>query len=63
MSLQDWLWSNVTVMGVIMHQQLPWRIYFPFLCWNLWLARNERIFENHSQSQHSLVLITVQDAT
>ena len=35
MPLQAWLWSNATANSVILHQQLPWKIYFPFLCWNL----------------------------
>lgn len=50
MTLQAWLQSNATAVGAIMHQQLPWNIYFHFLCWNLWLARNERIFKNQSRS-------------
>ena len=40
-----------------------WRIYFPFTCWKLWLARNERIFKNQSRSQHSLLYSSVQAAT
>ena len=55
--------SNATANNVILHQQLPWKIYFLFLCWNLWLAKNEQIFKNQSQSQHSLVYTTMQAAT
>ena len=33
---------------VIMPRQLPWTVYFPFTCWKLWLACNERIFKNQS---------------
>ena len=43
--------------------QLPWRIYFPYLCWNLWLARNDRIFNNQSRSQPGLVHSSVDVAT
>ena len=40
----------------------PWQVYFPFTCWKLWLARNERIFTNKSRSQHSLIYSSVQAA-
>ena len=33
--------------------------YFPFLCWHLWLARNEHIFHNQSSSQNRLIYKTV----
>lgn len=48
MPLQAWLRSNATAVGVILHMQLPWNIYFPFLYWHLWLVRNKRIFKNQS---------------
>ena len=44
LSLQDWLCSNATTEWSTLPQYLPWRILFLFLCWNLWLARNEGIF-------------------
>ena len=62
LSLQDWLRSNATANQSILHHQLPWRIYFPFLCWNLWLASNERIFKHQSRSQHSLIHSSIQIA-
>ena len=40
---------------LILCHQLPWKIYFPFLYWHLWLVRNERIFNNQSCSQYRLV--------
>ena len=40
----------------------PWQVQFPFTCWKLWLARNDRIFSNKSRSQHSLVYSAVQAA-
>ena len=43
--------------------QLPLRIYFPFLCWNLWLGRNDCIFNDQSRSQPSLVHSFVNAAT
>lgn len=58
--LQSWLQTNATSDRVILHQQLPWNVYFPFLCWHLWLARNKCIFKNQSRSQHRLVHKTVQ---
>ena len=63
LSLQDWLRSNATVDKIILHLQLPWCTYFPFLCWNLWLAKNDRIFKHQSRSQHSLIHSPVQVAT
>lgn len=63
MPLQEWLRRNATAERVVMHQRLSWKIYFPFLCWNLWLARNEQIFKNQSRSQHGLVHIMIQAAT
>ena len=47
----------------ILPHQLLWRTYFPFTCWKLWFARNERIFKNHSRSQHSLLYSSVQAST
>ena len=44
MPLQECLRCNATGVAVILPHQLLWRIYFPFLCWNLWLVRNDRIF-------------------
>ena len=47
LSLQNWLHTNATSDFLIFHYQLPWKSYFPFLCWNLWLARNEQsCFQN-----------------
>ena len=43
--------------------QPPWKVYFPFICWKLWLAQNERIFKNQSRSQHSLIYSSVQAVT
>ena len=48
--LQTWLQTNTTSATLILYHQLPWKIYFPFLCWRLWLARNERIFNSQSHS-------------
>ena len=49
MPLQAWLRSNATADSVILHQQLPWKIYFPFLCWNLWLPEmNVFLRTNHN---------------
>ena len=49
MPLQAWLRSNATADSVILHQQLPWKIYFPFLCWNLWLPKmNVFLRTNHN---------------
>ena len=36
------------------------RFSFAFLCWQLWLVRNERIFQNQSSSQSYLVHKVVQ---
>ena len=63
LSLQDWLRSNATTERSTLPQYLPWRILFPFLCWNLWLARNEGIFWHQSRSQHSLIHSSIQAAT
>ena len=63
MPLQDWLRYNATLDRTILPHQLLWQTYFPFTCWKLWLARNERIFKNHSRSQHSLLYSSVQAAT
>ena len=63
LSLWEWLWSNATVDTTILHLQLPWSIYFPFHCWNLRLAKNERIFRQQSRSQHNLIYTTVQATT
>ena len=60
--LQSWLQTNATGKAVILHQQLPRKICFPFLCWHLWLAQNKRIFHNQSRSQHRLIYKTVQAA-
>ena len=49
--LQIWLQTNTKSDTLILHHQLPWKMYFTFLCWHLWLARNERIFNNQSHSQ------------
>ena len=62
LSLQDWLCSNATAELSILPQQLPWHILFHFLCWNLWLARNERIFRHQSRSQHNFIHSSIQVA-
>ena len=61
--LQEWLRRNTTMEGTLLPHHLPWQVYFPFTCWKLWLARNERIFKAHSRSQHSLVFSSIQVAT
>ena len=63
MPLQAWLRSNATGNAVMSPTQLPWRVYFPFLCWNLWLVRNDRIFNNQSRSQQGLVHSSMNAAT
>ena len=63
LSLQNWLHTNATSNSIIFHYQLPWRINFTFLCWHLWLARNERIFKNQSCSQNHIIHKVVQCAT
>ena len=63
LSLQDWLRSNATQNIVILPQQIPWSVYFPFTCWNIWLARNERTFKGQSRSQHSLIYSSMQATT
>ena len=63
MPLQDWLRYNATLERAILPHLIPWRIFFPFNCWKLWLAHNERIFNHQSRSQHSLLYSSVQVAT
>ena len=63
MLLQDWQRCNATADRDILPHHLPWNVYFPFMCWKLWLAQNERVFKNESRSQHSLIYATVQAAT
>ena len=58
--LQSWLQIDATGVVVILNLQLPWKIYFPFLCWHLRLARNERIFHNQSSSQNQLIYKMIQ---
>ena len=48
--LREWLQSSATADITILNLQLTWSIYFPFHCWNLWLAKNERIFRQQSRS-------------
>ena len=48
---------------VILTHHLPWNVYFPFTCWKLWLAQNERIFKNESRSQHSLIYASMHATT
>ena len=57
--LQEWLKTNVTVDRISLPHQPPWQVYFPFTCWKLWLARNERIFKKKSRSQLSLFYSSV----
>ena len=63
MPLQNWLQYNATLERAILPHLIPWRVFFPFTCWKLWLARNERIFNHQSRSQHSLLHSAVQAAT
>ena len=63
MPLQNWLRYNATLKRAILPHLIPWRVFFPFTCWKLWLARNERIFNHQSHSQHSLLHSSVQAAT
>ena len=63
MPLQDWLRCNATKTATVRPQQIPWQVYFTFTCWNIWLARNERIFRDQSRSQHSIIYSSVQAAT
>ena len=60
MTLQDWLRCNATKNVVILPYQIPWHVYFPFPCWNIWLARNGRIFSDQSRSQHNIIYSSVQ---
>ena len=62
LSLQNWLHTNATSNSIIFHYQLPWKIYFTFLCWNLWLARNECIFKKQSYPQDQIIQKVVQCA-
>ena len=50
MLLQDWSRYNATTTIVILPHQIPWHVYFPFTCWNIWLAHNGRIFRDQSRS-------------
>ena len=43
--------------------QLPWKMYFTFLCWHLWLGRNEHTFNNQSHFQSQIIHKAVQFAT
>ena len=63
MPSQAWLRSNAIGDAVMSPTQLPWWIYFPFLCWNLWLARNYCIFNNQSRSQQGIVHSSINAAT
>ena len=60
--LQNCLHTNAILGSLIFHHQLPWKIYFPFLCWHLGLARNECIFKNKSCSQNRIIHKVVQCA-
>ena len=61
--LQSWLYTNASMDTLILCHQLPWKIYFPILCWHLWWARNERIFNNQSCFQYQIIHKVVQCAT
>ena len=55
MPLQNWLRYNATLERAILPHLIPWRVFFLFTCWKLWLAHNERIFNHQFRSQHSLL--------
>ena len=61
--LQPWLKTNSTSDNILPRHKLPWKVLFSFLCWHLWLARNEHIFHNQSSSQPRLFHKAVQLAT
>lgn len=48
--LQPWLETNSTSDNILSGHKLPWKVLFSFLCWYLWLVRNEQIFHNQSSS-------------
>ena len=60
---QEWLRRNTTIDWASLPHHLPWRVYFPFTRWKLWLTRNERIFKTQSRSQYSLIFSSVQTVT
>ncbi|KAI8541442.1 hypothetical protein RHMOL_Rhmol08G0061000 [Rhododendron molle] len=40
-------WLKLNCETKILHQSgIPWRIVFPFTCWNIWLLRNKTLFQN-----------------
>ena len=61
--LQDWLHSNAALERPTLPHLIRWKVFFPFTCWKLWLARNERIFSHQSITQHSLLYSLVQADT
>ena len=61
--LQDWLQENANSERTTHPYLIPWKVLFSFTCWKLWLARNERIFNHKSITQHALLHSSVQAAT
>uniref|UniRef100_A0A803MRR9 Reverse transcriptase domain-containing protein n=1 Tax=Chenopodium quinoa TaxID=63459 RepID=A0A803MRR9_CHEQI len=50
--LQEWLFSNLTHSPPTSADVLlPWKTYFSFILWKLWLNRNDCIFNQFNQSR------------
>ena len=61
--LQGWLQSNANSERSTHPHLIPWKVLFPFTCWKLWLACNEKIFNHKSTTQHAILYSSVQAAT
>ena len=58
--LKIWLKTNSKLEKLSLSLKLPWNIFFLFLLWQIWLSRNDYIFNNQSISQTILVHKIVQ---
>ena len=54
-SLVEWLHENLTNISPNSFQMMPWNILISYGIWQLWLSRNNRIFNPLSKTLNQLV--------
>jgi len=54
-SLVEWLQENLTNISPSSFQMMPWNILISYGIWQLWLSRNNRIFNPLTKTLNQLV--------
>ncbi|KAK8519554.1 hypothetical protein V6N12_025589 [Hibiscus sabdariffa] len=57
--MKDWLFANIVSPIKFVSDTLYWLLLFPYILWNIWKRRNDKVFGGESERRESVYVQSV----